>query len=149
MAAAAESGQSFLRGSRMQPWAERPSQTDSPEEHSKRDARGHNKRSDRTRPAKLDTADITQVTKQNLRAGGGLNYLWRQNEKVAAAKRELGTIDHENPYQTVEVPSRKSASKAFSNHFGSSKTLLTQGRSGSSGPEKNAKLFKFPEIKQL
>lgn len=87
----------------MQPWAERPSQTQSPREYSKRDARGQNRRSDRARPAKLDTADITQVTKQNLRAGGGLNYLWRQNEKVAAAKRELGTIEyndinHENPY---------------------------------------------------
>ena len=86
----------------MQPWAARPSETLSisktPRDHSKRDARGQNKRSDRAQPTKLDTADITQVTKQNLSAGGGLNYLWRQNEKVAAAKRELGTIDHENPY---------------------------------------------------
>ena len=134
----------------MQPWAERLSPTQSPTEYPKRDARGQNTGSDRAQPVKLDTADITQVTKQNLRTGGGLNYLWHQNEKVAAAKRELGTINHENPYQTVDqAPNRKSTSKAFSNHFGSSKTLLTQGRSGSSGPDKNDKLFKFPEIKQL
>ena len=75
----------------------------------------------------LDTADITQVTKQNMRAGGGLNYIFAEHK----LKKDIGLYKQERKFDANYEASKSEVKNQPTNISqqirGSHKTLLAAG----------------------